>query len=207
MYTPLYNTWGSTGLSCSRLYHTLQLKTEELHGHCSPFTFFNMALDAKDMPLVAAQHNSPRPAMECSSARTVICFLVSLLGVWCKPKLEQCAKLRQCPVKGDTIQSVTMGKQDTEDSTVNQNGLCAKSGQEGSSVWPKSNKGKRISQEFSYGDLMEGACRCRYDMKSNWRNNGGTITSSDRRTSGAGLNLHFFMAILLSTNKLTPEKT
>lgn len=167
-----------------------------------------MALDAKDMPLVAAQHNSPRLAMQCSSARTVICFLVSLLGVWCKPKLEQCAKLRQCPVKGDPIQSVTMGKQGTEDSTVNQNGYCAKSGQHGNSVWPESNKGKWISKEFSYDYLMEGA-RPVHDMKYKWRalNNGGTVTSSDRRTSGAGLNLHFFMAILLSTNKLTPEKT
>lgn len=159
------------------------------------------------MPPVAAPHNSPRLAMECSCARTVICFLVSLLGVWCKPK--QRAKLRQCPVKRDIIQTATMDKQHTEDCTLNQGGLCAKSGLHGCSVWLRSNKGTGISQELSYGDLMEAACHCGYDMKSKLAvsDNGATITPSDRRTSGTGLNLHFFMAILLSTNKLTPEKT
>lgn len=152
-------------------------------------------------------HNSPRLATECSCAKIVICFLVSLLGVLCKPK--QCAKLRQCPVKRDSIQSATMGKQHTEDSFLNQGGLCAKSGLQGCFAWLKSSKGTGISQELSYGDLMEAACHCGYDMKSKpaVSDNGATLTSSDRRTSGAGLNLHFFMAILLSTNKLTPEKT
>lgn len=170
--------------------------------------FVNMTLDAVDMPLAAAQHNSHRLAMDCSCARIVICFLVSLLGIWGKPKLERCTKLRQCPVKGDSIQPATIGQRH-RDSSLNQGGLCAKSGLQGDSIWPKSNKGTGISQELSYADLMAAACHSGFDMKSKLRvsDNGATITSSDRRTSGAGLNLHFFMAILLSTNKLTPEKT
>lgn len=168
-----------------------------------------MTLDVIDMTLTTAQHNSPRLAMECSCARIVICFLLLLLGVWSKPKLEQCTKLQQCPVKGDGIQSATIGQQYRELSLLNQGGLRAESGLQGCSVWAKSTRGTDISLELSYGDLMEAACHCGYDMKSKLcvSDNGATVTSSDRRTSGAGLNLHFLMAILLSTNKLTPEKT
>lgn len=156
-----------------------------------------MTRDAIETPHAASQHNSPRVAIESSSARIVICFLVSLLGVWSKPKLEQCAKLQKCPVKGDSILAATTGRH-REESPLNRGGLSA-----------KSNKGTGISQELSYGDLMEAACHCGYDLKPKRciSDNGATITSSDRRTSGAGLNLHFFKAILLSTNKLTPEKT
>lgn len=168
-----------------------------------------MTLEYKDTPLVAAQQHSPRITTVCSSASIVICFLVSLLGVWCKLKLEQCAKLQKCPPKRDNIQSVKVRKQCTEDSAVNWDRLCAKSGLQGSYVWSKSNQEKGISLAFSCGELMEGACHCGYDtkLKRSVSNNGATITSTDRRTSGVGLNLHFFMAILLSTNKLTPEKT
>lgn len=170
---------------------------------------FSMTLEAIDMPLVAAPHNGPKLAIECFCARIVICFLVSLLGIWNKPKLEQCTKLRRCPVKGDGIQPGAIGPQHREDSALNQGGMSPKSGLQRSSVWSKNNKDTGISKDLSNGDLMEAACHNGYDVKSKLcvSDNEASIMSTDRRTSGAGLNLHFCMAILLSTNKLTPEKT
>lgn len=161
------------------------------------------------MSLAAAPHNGSRLAIDCFCARIVICFLVSLLGIWSKPKLEQSTKLRQCPVKGDRKQPGAIGQQRREDSALNQGGLSAKSILQGSSVWSKNNKVTGISLDLSNGNLTEVACHCGYDMKSMLciSDNGASIMSTDRRTSGAGSNLHFCMAILLSTNKLTPEKT
>ncbi|KAJ0022154.1 hypothetical protein NQD34_009644 [Periophthalmus magnuspinnatus] len=169
---------------------------------------FNMVQDAIDMPLAAAQHNSFRLSMECSCARIVICVLVSLWGDWCEPKWDKCAKPRQCFVKGLSIQSVTLGHQNWERSILNIR-LNAKCALQGCTARPNSNIQPDNSLGMSYTDLMEETCLCGYDVKSKLHrsDNGATVTSSDMRTSGARLNLHFFMAILLSTNKLTPEKT
>ncbi|KAJ0063432.1 hypothetical protein NL108_002708 [Boleophthalmus pectinirostris] len=167
-----------------------------------------MEQDAIDMPLVTARHNSSRLSVECSCARIVICVLVSLLGEPCKPKWDHCAKPRQCLVKRHSIQSVSLGHQNWESSTLNMR-LNAKHALQGGTARPKSNIKPDVSLGLSYADLMEETCRCRCDVKSKLyrSDNGATVIYSDMKTSGARPNLHFFMAILLSTNKLTPEKT
>ncbi|CAB1456183.1 unnamed protein product [Pleuronectes platessa] len=38
-------------------------------------------------------------------------------------------------------------------------------------------------------------------------NGGANLNAADKRAGGTGLNLHFILVFLLSTNKLTPEKT
>lgn len=193
-----------------------------LHFLCTTYvlTVSIMALGATNVSSLAATRlNSKDLSVECLCAR--VYFLVSCFCDWmCKPDTEQHqrgqrAQLRQCHTKRDSIlrQFTEMEHKALEEITVNQGGLCDKRRSKSSvqvlPIWPESHKGTEISEELTCSGFMEAACLCGYDWKFNLcvSNKGATLTSADRQTGGTGLNLHFILVILLSTNKLTPEKT
>lgn len=70
-------------------------------------------------------------------------------------------------------------------------------------------KGTKNSLGFGYSLFSGAACHYGYNFrfKSCDSNGGANRNAGDKQAGRTGLNLHFILIILFSTNKLTPEKT
>lgn len=149
----------------------------------------------------------------------MVCFLVSWLYYWIyKPCMEQhlrgqSMELRQSHRNQDNDQL-----QRNESSTnikikMNRCGLSDKRGYktsvQGFTSCCKTHDGTKNSLGLGYTISTEAACHYRYDfrLKHCVSTGGAKLNAAGRRAGRTGLNLHFILVILFSTNKLKPEKT
>lgn len=179
-----------------------------------------MELDGTDVLFcVATQHNRKDPSAECLCHRIMVCFLVSCFCDWiCKPDSEllrrgQCTELKQCHTNQNSVpmRDDAEGRKRRKEIWLNQRGLSGKSGYkssvQGLAICLETHKGKKVFQGL--GVFTGAACHYGYGFKFKHRapNGAASLNSADKRTGRTGLNLHFILVILFSTNKLTPEKT
>lgn len=80
---------------------------------------------------------------------------------------------------------------------------------QGFTICWETHDGRKCSAGLSYTICAEAACHSAYDfrLKRCASNGGAKANAVNRQARTTGLNLHFILVILFSTNKLKPEKT
>lgn len=80
---------------------------------------------------------------------------------------------------------------------------------QGFTICWETHDGRKCSAGLSYTICAEAACHSAYDFRlKHCASNGGAKPNAvNRQARMTGLNLHFILVILFSTNKLKPEKT
>lgn len=80
---------------------------------------------------------------------------------------------------------------------------------QGFNICWETHDGSKCSAGLSYTICAEAACHSAYDFRlKRCASNGGAKSNAvNRQARMSGLNLHFILVILFSTNKLKPEKT
>lgn len=160
----------------------------------------------------AALHTIKDPSVEGQHRRVMVCFLVSCVCDWiCKPGTEQhsrgrSAELRQCHTNEDSARL----QHNTKEA---KGGLSEKrrhkTSAQGCTICLETYEGTKNSLGLGYSITAGAArhCGCDFRLKSCASNGGANLNAVDTRAGRTGLNLHFILVILFSTNKLTPEKT
>lgn len=176
-----------------------------------------MELDGADVSVcaTAAVRIIKDPSVEGRCRRIMVYFLLSCFCDWiCKPGAEQLRRqqsveLRQCRTNQDGST-----KERSKRIRLNQCGLSEKRGHKTSvqgllAICLETHNGTKNSQRLGYSVSTRAACHYGYDFRfKHCASNGGTnLNAADTRAERTGLNLHFILVILFSTNKLTPEKT
>lgn len=153
--------------------------------------------------------------------RVTLCFLVSCFCDWiCEQRTEQhqsgkSVELRHCCTNQDgaLLQSSTEERNRNGEMRKSQCGLSDKRGHktsvQGLTVCLETLEGTKVSLGFGYSISSGAACHYGYDfrLKHCDSNGGANLNVVDKRAGRTGLNLHFILVILFSTNKLKPEKT
>lgn len=162
----------------------------------------------------AALHAIKDLSVEGRRHRIMVYFLVSWFCDWiCKPGTEQhrrgqSIELRQCHTNQDSVQL-----QCNERNTNAQCGLSDKRGHktsvQGLTICCETHDGTKNSLGLGHTISAEAARHYGYDfrLKHCASNGGANLNAVGRRAGRTGLNLHFILVILFSTNKLKPEKT
>lgn len=181
-----------------------------------------MELDGINVSVcTAALHSIKDPSVEGQHHRVMVYFLVSCFCDWiCKPGTEQhprgqSMELRQCDISQGSIQLQhnMKGHNTKEGMRLNQRGLSEKrrhkTSVQGYTICLVTCEGAKNSLGLGYSISAGAACHYGYDfrLKHCASNGGANINAADMRAARTGLNLHFILVILFSTNKLTPEKT
>lgn len=161
------------------------------------------------------------PPVEGCRRSVTVYFLVSCFCDWiCKPGTErrqrgQSADVRQCHTNQDSVLLPRIAKECACYRRIGQNqcGLSEKRGHEtsaqGLAVSLQTHQGAKTSAGSGYSVSTRAARHYGYDFgfKRCASNGGANLKAVDTRAERTGLNLHFILVILFSTNKLTPEKT
>lgn len=167
----------------------------------------------------AALHAIKDLSVEGRRNRITAYFLVSWFCGWiCKPGTErhrrgQSRELRQCHTNQDSVQLQCNECNTNAKTTLNQCGLSDKRGHEtsvqGFTICCETHAGTKNSLGLGHTIPAEAARHYGYDfrLKRCASNGGANLNAAGRRAGRTGLNLHFILVILFSTNKLTPEKT
>lgn len=151
--------------------------------------------------------------------RIMVYFLLPCDWVW-KPgtvrhQRGQSVKLRRCCTNQDSALSQCNTRDYSGDKEIveNQCRLSEKRGHKTSlqslAICLETREGTKNSQGFGYSMSAGAACHYGYDFRFKHcvSNGGANLNAADKRAGRTGLNLHFILIILFSTNKLTPEKT
>lgn len=166
-----------------------------------------------------ALHTIKNLSVEVRHYRKMVYFLVSWFCDWiCKPgteqhRREQSMEPRQCRTNQGSVQLQCNECSSNTKITLNRHGLSDKRGlktfEQGFTVCCETRDGTKNSQGLCYTISTEGACQYGYDfrLKHCASHGGATLSAAGRRAGRTGLNLHFILVILFSTNKLKPEKT
>lgn len=169
----------------------------------------------------AAPHTVKYPSVEGQCHRIMVYFLVSCFCDWiCKPGTEwhqrgPSVELRQCHTNQDRVLSQRNTKKCNSGKRIRLNycGLFEKRGHKTSvralTICLETHEGTTNSLGFGYNISTGAACHYGFDFRFKCcaSNGGANLNAVDKRAARAGLNLHFILVILFSTNKLTPEKT
>lgn len=151
--------------------------------------------------------------------RKMVNFLVPGFCDWiCKPdteqhRREQNMERRQCLINQGSVQLQCNECNSNTKITLNQRGLSDGGGlktfEQGFTICCETRHGTKNSQGSCYTISTGGACQCRCDfrLKHCDSHGGATLSAAGRQAARTGLNLHFILVILFSTNKLKPEKT
>lgn len=184
-----------------------------------------MELNGVDVSVCAAAlHTIKDPSVEGRYSGTMVYFLVPcviLICDWiCKPRAAQhrrgqSVELRQCCTNQDSglLRCNTKDCNSKERIRLNQCGLSEKRGYktsvQGFTICLKTHLSTKTSQGLGYNISSKAACHSGYDFRSKHcaSDGGANLNAAEMRTERTGLNLHFILVILFSTNKLTPEKT
>lgn len=168
-------------------------------------------LDGVDVSVCAAAlHAIKDPSVEGRRRRIMVCFLVSCFCDWiCKPGTAQhqrgpSVELRQRHTNQDGVLS-----QKNKRIRLNQHGLSEKRGHKTLTICLETRKGTKNSLGLGYNITTGAARHYGYDFRSKRCASigGANLNAAGTRAARTGLNLHFILVILFSTNKLTPEKT
>lgn len=172
-------------------------------------------LDGVDVSVCAAAlHAIKDSSAEGRHRRIMVYFLVSCFCDWiCKSGTARhqsgpSVELRQCRTNQDSA----LLRQNKR-IRLNQCGLSEKRGHktsaQGIAVCLETREGTKNSLGLGYNISTGAACHYGYDfrLKRCSSNGGASLNAADTRAARTGLNLHFILVILFSTNKLTPEKT
>lgn len=165
--------------------------------------------DSKDLSVEGQYH------------RIIIYFLVSCFCDWIYKQgiryhqRKQSVELRQWHTNqhGVLLQCNTNACNSNKEIKQNRCGLPKKRGHkasvQGLAICLESHKGMKNSLGLGYSISVGAACHYGYDFKcKHCGSDGGVnLNAVDKRAGRTGLNLHFILIILFSTNKLTPEKT
>ncbi|GAA6231398.1 uncharacterized [Lates japonicus] len=181
-----------------------------------------MELDGFDVSVcVAALHMSKDSSEDSRYHSITLYFLVSCFTDWiCTQGMEghrrgQSVEPRQCHTNqgGALLQCNTKECNSSREIGENQCRLPEKRGHktsvQGLTICLETRKGTKISLGFGYNTFAGAACHYGYDFRFKHcaSNGGANLNAADKRAGRTGLNLHFILIILFSTNKLTPEKT
>lgn len=165
--------------------------------------------------------NNKDPSVEGQYHRIMVYVLVSCFCDWIsKPATEhhqrrQSVELRQCHTNQDGVllQCNTKAWNSNKEIVQNWRGLPKKRGHktsvQGLTICLETRQGMKNSLGLGHNISIGAACHYGYDLKSKRcaSDGGANLNAVDRRAGRTGLNLHFILVILFSTNKLTPEKT
>lgn len=169
----------------------------------------NMEFDTVDDP--AAHRNSKNPSTD-GWFNIMVYFLVRFvydqIG---KPDTEhhrrrQRVELRQCQTNQGRVTKAHIGGKEIEQ---NQRGVPKKGHKasvQGSAICLKAHESAENSLGLGYSVSVGATCHPGYDLRLKYCacSEGANLNTVDKL---AGLNLHFILVILFSTNKLTPDKT
>ncbi|KAK2847143.1 hypothetical protein Q5P01_010142 [Channa striata] len=165
----------------------------------------------------AALHICKKHTVDSWCHSVMMYFLVSC---FCNPGTEQrqrgqSVELRQCQMNQDSALLQRDTNECNSDKGIGESerrpsekGGHATSAQ-GLAICHETNEGTKHSLGLDY-NISAGAARQNgYDFRfKHCASNGGkNLNAADKRGGRTGLNLHFILIILFSTNKLTPEKT
>lgn len=152
----------------------------------------------------------------------IIYFIVSCFYDWIhKPGTKNHQQTQSvelngqgCTNQNDVLSQCNTNVQDSnKEIRQNRYGSPKKGGHtvsvQGLAICLETHKGMKNSLGLGYSTSVGAACHYGYDFKSkHCASDGGVnLNTVDKRTGRTGLNLHFILIILFSTNKLTPEKT
>lgn len=167
----------------------------------------------------ATLHTIKDLSVEGQHHRIIVYFLVSWLYYWIyKPCMEQhwrgqSMELRQSHTNQDNDRPQYNESDTNTKIKMNQCGLSGKWGYktsvQGFTICCKTHDGTKNSLGLGNTISTEAACHYRYDfrLKHCVSTGGARLNAAGRRAGRTGLNLHFILVILFSTNKLKPEKT
>lgn len=182
----------------------------------------DMKVDGVEVSVCAATlHISKDPSVDSWYHSITLYILVSCFCDWiCNPgkgqhQRGQSVDLRQCHTNQDTalLQCNTKEFNSNKEIRENQCGLSEKRGHKtsalGLTICLETHEGTQISLGLGYNISAGAACHYGYDFRFKHcaSNGGANLNVVDKRAGRTGLNLHFILVILFSTNKLTPEKT
>lgn len=169
-----------------------------------------------DLACAEASYISKYPSVHYWGHKTMAYLVVPCFCDWIwKSGAEQhhtvqSMKLRQCHLNRDCALSQSNTKNYSSEKSC---GSSEKRGHQSSlqsfTICLESQKGTKNSLGFGY-NLFSGAAGHYGDyfrFKSCDSNGGANRKAGDKQAGRTGLNLHFILIILFSTNKLTPEKT
>lgn len=167
--------------------------------------------------------DSKNPSVEGQYRRIMVYFLVSCFcDCICKPSTEhhqrrQSVELRQCRTNQDNVllrnYYNTKARNCNKEIGQTRRGLPEKRGHKTSvqylTICLKTCEGMKKSLRLGYSISVGAACHYGYEFKSKHcaSNGEANLNAVDKQAGRTGLNLHFILVILFSTNKLTPEKT
>lgn len=182
----------------------------------------DMELDGIDVSVCAAAlHAIKHPSVEGRYRRIMVYFLVSFFCDWiCKPGTErrrrgQSTGLRQCHINQGSVRLQRSTQECNSDKRIrlNRRGSAEERGHktsvQGRTICLETYEGSKISQGLGYNISAGTACHygCEFRLKHRASNGGLNRNTGGTQAARTGLNLHFILIILFSTNKLTPEKT
>lgn len=130
-----------------------------------------------------------------------------------KPGTEQHRRARGVELRqrranrGSVLLRCSECNSNTENGSSNKRGH--KTSVQGFTICCETHDGRKCSMGLSYTISAEAACHSAYDfrLKRCASNGGAKPNAVNRQARMTGLNLHFILVILFSTNKLKPEKT
>lgn len=177
-----------------------------------------MELDGFDVSVCAGVlHISKERSVDCWYHRVMIYFLVSCFSKPCKEQHQrgQSMELRQCQTNQDNalLQCNIKERNNNKEIRESLRGLSEKKGHktsvQGPTICHETNEGTKNSQGLGYNFSAGVACHngCDFRFKHCASNGGANLNAADKQGGRTGLNLHFILVILFSTNKLKPEKT
>lgn len=180
-----------------------------------------MKVDVVDVSACAATlHISKDPSVDGWYHRVTLCFLVSCFCDWiCERGAEHQSgrsgelSHRRTNQDGPLLQSSTKERNRNREMRESQCGFPDKRGHktsaQGLTVCLETLEGTKVSLGFGYNISSGAACHYGYEFRLRYcATNGGTnLNVVDKQAGRTGLNLHFILIILFSTNKLKPEKT
>lgn len=173
----------------------------------------DMKLDGADVSVCAAAAAAAVRSVDSWYHRLMIYFLVSS---FCKPRAEQHQRgqrveLRQRHKSQDDALLLCKTK---ELSSRKETSVCRfsekrgdKTSAQGLAICDETNEGTKNSQSYNF--TAGAACHSGYHFRFKHcaSNGGANLNTADKGGGRTGLNLHFILVILFSTNKLKPEKT
>lgn len=177
-----------------------------------------MELDVVDVSVCAAAlHNCKVRSVDSWHHRIIIYFLVSCFCMPCTEQHQQgqSVELRQCPKNQDSALLQCNTKELCNSNKETRESLCRlsekrghKTSAQGFAICDETN-GTKNSQGLDYNFSAGAACHSGYHFRyKHCASNGeANLNAADKGGGRTGLNLHFILVILFSTNKLKPEKT
>ncbi|KAF0030516.1 hypothetical protein F2P81_017247 [Scophthalmus maximus] len=163
-----------------------------------------MKVDGVDVSVCAAAlHIGKDPSLGGRYHRLTLCFLVSCFSDWI------CNSGTEWHQRGKSMEMSKCNREIAENQCV----LSEKRGHQtsvrGLTICLQTRTHTKNSLGLSCNVPAGAACHYGYDFRfKHCASSGGANPNvADKRAGRIGLNLHFILVVLFSTNKLTPEKT